>query len=482
MICLGLIPKPRSAHAACSDILQTRVYIHGGADQSGDVFSDLIVYTPSKNRFEKIETTGDIPPPLYGHSLVPHNHHLYLFGGTSGYEYFNDLYRLDLLTKVWTKVQPSGRSPEHRYKHWVVCNFPLDPSTMPTLNNNDPDAFYVIGGMNNKTVFGNIYKYHISRNQWETLKIKSNQGLFKGRYGHTWCYFNESIYIFGGFSEKKRRNDLLRFDFNRSSWRKEEIRAEDFMPSERDFHASVLFDNYFYIIGGSDKMCKLNEIHRIKIKDEFPSRTIHKDLRKLLEHIEDDHLFSDLSINIVDDTDKSKGVLYTYYPLVKWRAPLLVADAIWSEENGIDVYTAHIKIPNDCNKAALIHIFEYIYTDWIDFKEFNLTHAFELLKLCIRFRITRLFKIIARYIGIGLNFANAWDYLNQITNIEQDFEIGDTNSKDSEWAKLSGAFNTLKKVILKFITTYHKKFKEMIQYKELNPYSVLSIDGYIAMK
>ena len=117
MICLGLIPKPRSAHAACSDILQTRVYIHGGADQSGDVFSDLLVYTPSKNRFEKIETTGDIPPPLYGHSLVPHNHHLYLFGGTSGYEYFNDLYRLDLLTKVWTKVQPSGRSPEHRYKH-----------------------------------------------------------------------------------------------------------------------------------------------------------------------------------------------------------------------------------------------------------------------------------------------------------------------------------------------------------------------------
>ena len=71
--------------------------------------------------------------------------------------------------------------------------------------------------------------------------------------------------MFGGWAEKKRRNDLLRFDFKRSKWKKEEVGDDDFMPSERDFHASVLQDNYFYIIGGSDKTVKLNEIHRIKI-------------------------------------------------------------------------------------------------------------------------------------------------------------------------------------------------------------------------
>lgn len=73
---------------------------------------------------------------------------------------------------------------------------------MPTLNNNDPDAFYVVGGTNEKSIFGNIYKYHIDRDQWENLKIKSNQGLFKGRFGHTCVYFNESIYVFGGWADK----------------------------------------------------------------------------------------------------------------------------------------------------------------------------------------------------------------------------------------------------------------------------------------
>jgi tRNA wybutosine-synthesizing protein 3 len=113
----GIIPKPRASHAACSDILQTKVYIQGGADASGNIYNDLLSYIPKKNRFERIETTGDVPPPLYGHSLVPYNHYLYLFGGTSGFVYFNDLYRLDLLTKIWTKLIPSGRSPEKRYKH-----------------------------------------------------------------------------------------------------------------------------------------------------------------------------------------------------------------------------------------------------------------------------------------------------------------------------------------------------------------------------
>ena len=116
---------------------------------------------------------------------MPHNQFLYLFGGTSGFDYFNDLYKLDLLTKVWTKLKPAGKQPEHRYKHCVVCNYPLDPAKMPTLCNDDPDAFYVVGGMNDKTLFGNIYKYHFSKDHWETIKIRGHADLFKGRFGHT---------------------------------------------------------------------------------------------------------------------------------------------------------------------------------------------------------------------------------------------------------------------------------------------------------
>ena len=113
----GIIPKARASHAASSDILQTKIYIHGGADNDGNVYNELISYSPLRNRFEPFDTTGDKPPPLYGHSLVPYKHYLYLFGGTSGFVYFNHLFRLDLLTKTWVKLKPAGKIPESRYKH-----------------------------------------------------------------------------------------------------------------------------------------------------------------------------------------------------------------------------------------------------------------------------------------------------------------------------------------------------------------------------
>lgn len=37
-----------------------------------------------------------MPCARYGHSLVQHGSKLYLFGGTSGCVYFNDLCELDL--------------------------------------------------------------------------------------------------------------------------------------------------------------------------------------------------------------------------------------------------------------------------------------------------------------------------------------------------------------------------------------------------
>lgn len=43
-----------------------------------------------------IRTYGDIPSPRYGHTLVQRRGKLYLFGGTSGCVYYNDLYELDL--------------------------------------------------------------------------------------------------------------------------------------------------------------------------------------------------------------------------------------------------------------------------------------------------------------------------------------------------------------------------------------------------
>ena len=254
------------------------------------------------------------------------------------------------------------------------------------------------------------------------------------------------------------------------------------MPSERDFHASVLHHNFFYVIGGSDKKVKLNEIHRIRIKDETPSRSIHKDLGRLLTHLDTDHLFADLRISFKDSEGNIKYTVYTYYPLVSRRAPDLLQKVSTKIEHGLQIFEAQLDLPEEPYAKTIKCVFEYIYTNWIDFTDFDTSISFPLLRFCIKYRILRLMKLISRYICICMNFANAVETLNTITVIEQEFEIGDQTSKDKEWNQFGSAFTTLKKVALKFITTHHKKFQGMKQYEELNPYSVLSIDGYLAQK
>jgi hypothetical protein len=39
---------------------------------------------------------------------------LYIFGGTTGYEYNADIHRLDLATLEWSQVAASGTVPEGR--------------------------------------------------------------------------------------------------------------------------------------------------------------------------------------------------------------------------------------------------------------------------------------------------------------------------------------------------------------------------------
>lgn len=44
------------------------------------------------------------PPGMYGHSLNYINGALYVFGGTTGFEYFKDIYKFDLYSHSWQKL------------------------------------------------------------------------------------------------------------------------------------------------------------------------------------------------------------------------------------------------------------------------------------------------------------------------------------------------------------------------------------------
>lgn len=249
---------------------------HGGTGYPfGESCSnDCYVYRTSDNGagVERLKVSGDLPTAQYGPGIVIHKHYLYTIGGTTGFDYSCDVYRLDLRTKVWENVyicRPEMRDdPEGRYRHEVVydgkhifalgggtSNSVFDLQRIPAYNldankwdyfdtlpdrsskawsqndkgypkprkcfscvqhqssNGDIEAF-ITGGLQGdfSTYFSDIWKLNLRTKQWTIIQTAS---LPRPLYFHSAAHSdNGCMYIFGGIEyndkEMRRRNDLYK--------------------------------------------------------------------------------------------------------------------------------------------------------------------------------------------------------------------------------------------------------------------------------
>ena len=91
----GTPPAPRYAHSAV--LAGSKIIIFGGSGAKGKIFRDLHALDPvTMTWLQGPEGIGS-PSARYGHSAVLVNEtKIFIFGGTNGKEYFNDLFVLDL--------------------------------------------------------------------------------------------------------------------------------------------------------------------------------------------------------------------------------------------------------------------------------------------------------------------------------------------------------------------------------------------------
>lgn len=106
-------PSPRMSHAYCVDSeFNTRLYLFGGSGLNigSENYNDLWEFNLITFKFTEIRgstsktASQNIPPGMYGHSLNCFKNNLYVFGGTTGYQYFKDVYKYDLIVNSWSKL------------------------------------------------------------------------------------------------------------------------------------------------------------------------------------------------------------------------------------------------------------------------------------------------------------------------------------------------------------------------------------------
>lgn len=141
-------------------------------------------------------TTGKEPPPLVGATTTVLGDKLYVFGGrvlsrSRPAPLTSDLYELDLIRRHWTKIETTGDIPPPRYFHSMcalgdtkmVCYGGMSPSTSTANANGQEQAQPEV------VVLSDIYIFDVTSRKWTFIPTNDPP---QGRYAHCACILPSS--------------------------------------------------------------------------------------------------------------------------------------------------------------------------------------------------------------------------------------------------------------------------------------------------
>lgn len=130
-------------------------------------------------------TTGREPHPLVGATTTIVGDKLYVFGGrilsrSRPTPLTSDLYELDLIRRHWTKLETTGEVPPPRYFHSMCA---LGDTKMVCYGGMSPaqNSSGAVDGQGDVTVMSDIYIYDVGTKKWTFIPT---QEAPQGRYAH----------------------------------------------------------------------------------------------------------------------------------------------------------------------------------------------------------------------------------------------------------------------------------------------------------
>ncbi|KRZ14502.1 Kelch domain-containing protein 10 [Trichinella zimbabwensis] len=202
----------------------------------------------------RIEPIGNMPDHVISMTASVYRKHVILFGGTAlplGYRLSNEVHIFSLITMKFEKLNIIGDKPIPRYQH-AMCIY--------------EDVLYVHGGLSDDYVDGKLYAMNLkdfSNLKWSSLNPTQKMPMF----GHTMFGYNNCIYLMCKTGPIDNISHLTFFDLKSKSWDKIALHPDEIhgYPIARTLHSLSEFENCIYICGGFN-FTLLNDAWKLDLK------------------------------------------------------------------------------------------------------------------------------------------------------------------------------------------------------------------------
>ncbi|KAK2865335.1 hypothetical protein FQN49_003682 [Arthroderma sp. PD_2] len=197
-------PRPPGRYGHSLNLLGSKIYVFGGQVE-GFFFNDLLAFDLNamnnpgnkwefllRNSHDDGPPVGQIPPARTNHTTVTFNDKLYLFGGTNGVQWFNDVWSYDPRTNTWAQIDYVGFTPTPREGHAATLV---------------GDVMYVFGGRTEEGVdLGDLIAFRISIRRWYSFH---NMGPAPSpRSGHSMTTLGKNIIVLAGEPSSAPRDPM----------------------------------------------------------------------------------------------------------------------------------------------------------------------------------------------------------------------------------------------------------------------------------
>mmetsp|Transcript_11670 Transcript_11670/g.11589 ORF Transcript_11670/g.11589 Transcript_11670/m.11589 type:complete len:172 (+) Transcript_11670:112-627(+) len=115
------------------------------------------------------------------------------------------------------------------------------------------NSMIVFGGFSNGERTNEIYRYYFKENKWEYVKPLSNFHP-PARAGHSAVIFHDNLVVFGGKDEDNNKlNDTWEFNLTNYQW--SECKVSE-TPLPRSGHSACIYKDFMVVFGGIYEITK----------------------------------------------------------------------------------------------------------------------------------------------------------------------------------------------------------------------------------